>query len=540
MSNKSFLTLFGALNGSASKVTGTNFDRIRSNIDHLTFGKNAPQMSLSQKKNILENLTNTQRKKIKQYVNKNYSVSNFDKYYQFLSPEIEGINRTAINVTDCLKGNESTKFDVDLLINKDYNVSGEQFIKIRFKKPELDPSAVIPQGNYQVRFWYTNKPGIRSLEEIMAKSNTNSYDYFNRDAALFFHSQNTLYNMREKFDRLIGEDNGVEGSVYIQMSEVYEVRKIKTGFQTPKANPDNLDFYIPLIFNSSRDFNHRINSINFSKNTLSYTGKFAPSDELVFAAAFNLDDPLETPIPLKVKPLKFEICELISFISASNDLCYLLDINSSSNLFSDFYGSRSKILSEAEADIDIGRIGEVTQIAFAVRPANYRNSKDWDKFTQYDCYTSPIPVPVLDNGNIIISIDNLRSNIPVEVLDQIGIFYDGDKIFYNGENQNNENASFYSVLDPYVKSKRCFEYDPAEGLYHFNINPYVSNERIAMIYNFNALEKSMLRYRFKKDNPNISSNGDLIEKYELVMFYHKISAQNVSGNNISDFVLNNY
>jgi hypothetical protein len=529
--------------GTYSKVL---FDPVNADITKCLLRERIISSSRVNKKSYIDQVSMMDpqlKKKIIKSLENKWKFSYPNASYSPALIEVEGYDVKPINVpSNTLRTKTSTEFSINLSYNDNYNFVGSQFIRCIFKVPKLADPTQVPIG-YVPKFWYTGRPGIRLLQNISALSDTAEFDKYTQNDVLKFETDSLPDNIWEIWNKLIGQDLGVDSSAYNPSTEANEIHRIKIGYQTAKSDPDKLVVYIPLLFSHNRNLNDKINLAIFNKNTISFKGNFAPSNYMVRAAAFNPDSVESPPILLDVAPLEFESCDLYSLLSAVDDKMYAMNLGLFYNkLYNYIKHERYEITeSKSESLILRGR-GEVLQMAIAARPSSY--AADFDKWQELSpvvtsCY--PVPIAVADPanpGSFKISIVGSQVDKQVSPFKHINLMYNSIPMLVDGTKDGSGDPKIWELIDTFSKSYRYLDYQVRKtGLIYFNFNPHVNTKRIAALYNMSKLDRNYLKYTTSDVVPT-NPNGSLVSPYEVLVFRDIMNDHVMSGDSLVKVSIN--
>lgn len=490
------------------------------------------KQDIKAKTSMIASIPINKRKRIIKEMQHRFGFSYPNAKYMPVLTEIEGYDLKEVTVPDHILSNKKeTTFEVDFPYNANYTFVGSQFLTVETSVPELaDPSQV--PDDYIVKFWYCQKPGIRLIKRVEALSDISAFDSYKQEDVLKYENDCLPDNMYEIWNRLIGQDLGVDAQVYNVTNEFTEVRRIKNGYQTGKEVQEPLKLYIPLLFAHNRNLNDKINLSTFNKNTLSIKGEFALNSQIVRAAAFDPNNLGAAPIMLDVKPLTIVKCGLLSLFSALDNLMYALNMQIYySNLYS--YTKSDRYETKDSRNIKLKNRDESLQLAVIARPKWYANDFDyWTEFTpvQKQCY--PVPVAQLNplTGLYSVVVQGAEYLEPIQPFEYINLFHNGICMMADGSKDGTGDPEIWNNVDVYSKSIRYPNYRVRKpGMVYFNFNPHVNTKKIACIYNFGKLSDSYLVLKFNPDIGINSNNGDLNEPYELIVYSDAINNHIASG-----------
>lgn len=521
------------------------FTPVRDDITNCLFKERVLPSGTISKKMFIESvsmLDAVTKKKIIKFLEKKYKFSYPNASYSPTLIEVEGYDVKQINVpSNQLVNGKTTDFEVDIPYNVNYNFIGSQFIKCVFSLPELENPSQIPRG-YEAKFWYTTKPGIRLLNEILAMSDTSEFDSYKQNDVLKYENDSLPDNLYELWNQMIGQDLGEDAVVYNPSTEANEVHKLKIGYQTAKAKPDKLTVFIPLLFAHNRNLNDKLNMAIFNKNTISFKGKFAPSNYIVSAAAFSTTDASLAPVPLSVQALKLESCQLYSLMSAVDDSMYAMNLGLFYNKLYDYTKHERYEISESRNTFKLRGKGEVLQMALICRPASY--ASDFDKWTEFTptvstCY--PVPIAIDDPANpgtMKVAIFGAQSSIPVRPFRYVNLIYNGIPMLVDGTKDGSGDPAIWELVDTFSKSMRYNNYRVRNtGMIYFNFNPHVNTKKIAAVYNMSKLQDNVLQYA-TSDGIATNPNGSLPSPLEIIVFRDILNDHLMSGDSIVKTAIN--
>lgn len=522
------------------------FDPVRSDIANCLMkmkiinSRNITKKMFTEKVSMLDSLD---KKKIIKYLEKKYKFSYPNASYSPTLIEVEGYDVKPINVpSNRLVNGKQTEFEINIPYNVNYNFLGSQFIKCVFKVPKLSNPSAVPQ-NYEAKFEYTAKPGIRLLQKIQAMSDIAEFDSYGQNDVLKFENDSLPSNIYKLWNDLIGQDLGTETVVYNPSTEANEVHIMKVGYQTPKADPGQLVVYIPLLFAHNRNLNDKLNLAIFNKNTLSFKGRFAPSEYMVRASAFSTTSLTTPSIPLSVDALEFESCELYSLVSAVDDTMYAMNLGLFYNKLYDYTKHERYEIGESKHEsFYIKGQGEVLQMAIMCRPVSYAaDFERWTEFTPVRDVCYPVPVAVDDPANpgfMKVSILGSLARLPIRPFKYINLMNNSIPMLVDGTKDGSGDPAIWEIIDTFSKSYRYLDYQVRKtGMIYFNFNPHVNTKRIAALYNMSKLLYSYLKYATSDGVPT-NPNGSLVNPYEVIIFRNILNDHLMSGDSIVKTAIN--
>lgn len=158
--------------------------------------------------------------------------------------------RSAVEVgtsTQLPRPNEDAELRFNLRANNGDFIH-DQVIKVVFEakgNPNASASAM--------RYRYCDYPGIRMFKEIRLSVDKDDIDVYTPEDVLFYMENRLSEDKRRAWEKLLGQQETLQGTYYHEDRNIDEVRFFKDGAQTFKPYQPPLELWIPLIFDHNRD-----------------------------------------------------------------------------------------------------------------------------------------------------------------------------------------------------------------------------------------------------------------------------------------------
>lgn len=452
----------------------------------------------------------------------------------------------------CLPADEKSTFEVDIPTPADQTYLAEQFLRTRLSiqpfseeellafeanppegiepveiaNPDFDESLpvdavtnpetiVVAFDRNNIRYEWVNLPGIRFVDSVGLHSDTTciqSYTYHN---ALLEYNEFLPLGSKELYNKLIGQDDGIESDAVFPDSDVIYRTKMRTGAQTPKKVPEELSMYIPLMFEHNSSSASKLNLGVIKERTLRFTGTLAKGRHMARATYM-----CGTRNVVCIGHPRVCIEDFTLIGSYGKYLDNVVDgINSRRTwkLYFRQWVNQINTLSDLDnSDIEIRAKSVVEAFLVAVRPASYEDDFElWQYFQPVEQICSPTPIIVDDklvpgdNRNCL-AIGPSITKKPLCVVKKIGILY-GDT-----ELEAIEDPEVYTDLAKWKMasgpSRDVIRINT--GVHYLKVNDKYPRKKFSNLGNFAGLDRSILKVEFKDglcDNENI-----LDQPYQVV------------------------
>lgn len=408
------------------------------------------------------------------------------------------------------------KFKVEIPINPLWTFVGTQYLHIKTQPPKLaakygdqyDPT------DPNLKFRYTQKPGIRAIKEISAVSNDVVFQPYKQHDVLRFDKEMVEENTWEAWNYLIDHDLGTESVVYNHFLNAEIMTKVKVGHQTPKHEQQGLDLYIPLFFDFNKCFDTKLNTASTVPGTLKIEGELEFSHNMVQAQLYD-DDVTVEPIILDCDPLVIEEIELYTEQISSTDLVHSLYALKNKSIFVRYWDSHSYSILDNDSCEMIAIKGESNTESYtvAVRPRSYADHFDnWVYLSEVEklCVSCPILTPqnqILNNIAVLPSISYLET----DPLDKIFLECDGFIL------KSELPVKYYGSAEQFRVAKNHSAFRPRmRQLYKFNFDYFYKNNILTGSCPQGKLAPVTFGYKFK--NKYLVDRGLLKEEWEFIIF----------------------
>lgn len=502
----------------------------------------SPNDTQSSAANKIGMLSVRDKKRIIKEMEKRFKFSYPNSSYAPTLQEVEGYSTHDINVADQLYQNANTGFEANVPYSINYNFLGSQFIQLEFETPTLANQSYVPPQGSQVRYWYSNRPGIRAMPRIQINSDAAEFDSYKDYDVLKYENDSLPENTERLWQELIGQDRGKDANVYNPSESVHQVLRFKDGYQTAKAAPGQLKVFIPLLFAHNRNLNDKINMAIFNKRTINIKGEFAASRHLVRAAAFSTNSVEVAPVELEVAPLKIKKCVLLNLVSSVNDVMFALNLGLFYNKLYDYTKHETYPTMLKKNGQKLRGTGEVLQMAIMARPKSY--SDDFDKWSELTpvtstCHAVPIVIDDVNNpGMKKVAVGSARTYQQIQPFKSISLYYNGANLLTDGTKDGSGDPALWFKIDPFIKSLKYPDYFVRRnGMIYFNFNPHVNTKRIGCVFNMGKLKDSILNFEMSDEIPsNIAL--DLNEPYEIFVFRNILNNHIMAGDSVTKNMIN--
>lgn len=168
---------------------------------------------------------------------------------------------------------------------------------------KIGSTSVLNTGD---RFFYSNFLGHRLLKRVAFSVNGNPLDEYDSDVYNMHFNFFVTSNKEVGWKRNVGQEQCLEGHLFIEDLDIRECRDYKEGPQTPKGTHNAIDMWIPLLFWFNKDPRLAIPSVS-----IPYGQRFIDIDLATLAeiTCFQ-DDGSSTGIGETFTPPTIDECEL--------------------------------------------------------------------------------------------------------------------------------------------------------------------------------------------------------------------------------------
>ena len=386
------------------------------------------------------------------YQSHKFSVPSFN-YYQRLTPNSQVNFGNLISFTL----NNTDQFIGDIVLNVKIDSIGD---------PTLNGPAISRQNAPQ--FHYCDYPGVRLTKLSTFEIDDIKYESYEPRTTMMYRQFDLPVDYYSSWDICHGQEQPIDGYVYMPDSQCKIKQQILNGPQTPKTYQPVLDLWIkgnfffnhennPLpvggIYTKSRTISYQLENLSnilFVRiNGQSYG--YGTSEASNAAAAMG--------IILPDSPKIISVGLYVNNISMDSDI-YRLYIQQVGYCIYRLHNSYSIQLVNSTGIQLLDRLRYATEsIRFGLQPLQNQQMMDsWYKFTGANQNTIPVPIYLSDpnGGAPNISIANVRYRIPTQVIDTCGFYIKG------------EDNKLYDLISPtfyssYLQTRSHMLYAPSDS-----------------------------------------------------------------------------
>lgn len=335
------------------------------------------------------------------------------------------------------KINSTLTTECQFVVGTDSDFIGDVVLHIKF--PALgNPNADISTAD---RYQYTNYPGIAALQECrFVYNNKNVFTIKQFDILVY---QEFLCNDLSGWLDCIGQSKPCDARVYNPDLQVYEVRQILNGYQTPKSYQPPLDIWIRFIFPFTDSTKNALPNFNV-QNML------AKSFEITLSKLTNIIKKTNSSgveLPMNITDLVLSTCEVyVEYITTMPIISSIVKSAEKFQAPTRYVLSYSKITNLENGDFNLGRVKyPIENIYFGFRPVENKDSFDnWFKF----CTVIPKKekvIMLLNNplGPPFMVNRDLEYNASANVVEKIGVYVNNIPFYEMAD------STFYSNYLPY-------------------------------------------------------------------------------------------
>lgn len=184
---------------------------------------------------------------------------------------------------------------------------GDMVVHIRFSAIG-DVNADLVTGT---RYRYCDYPGMRLAKKVRFNVNNNPIDEYNDYDTIMYNNFEVQEDKRAGWDRCMGHDRGVVGTLYQSQPQINECKLVKNGAQTFKTYQEPLDLWIPLLFWFCEDPSQFLPSINIPNGQRRVIIDLAAYTDIIQAGVLSTDINGNITInPVDAPTLNIEIADL--------------------------------------------------------------------------------------------------------------------------------------------------------------------------------------------------------------------------------------
>lgn len=491
-------------------------------IDHIASRSISFQQSVGSGKDpitALIDLTTEEKNQILKVLADDKKLCNIPKFWGIIPHMFrpQFVPKTGINTFSVLAGKRPRiKFDIDFPINPLVTFIGFQYLRLRTEKPVLAKKYGDQYDLSKIKYKYVNKPGIRAFRELQLTSNGNIIQTYDYKDLLRFYTERLPENVFEIFNKLIGHDLGYHAEVYNHFTETKTITKLANGYQTPKADQDGLDLFIPLFFDHNMCFESKFNISSFIEGTMTVEGTFEYS-HLMVKAQYYEDDLTIDPIDLDCEPLRLAEFGLGNECFFVSDRLHNIMLCKNLSKFVRYWHNQTGTIKDNDPMnmIEIKGKGDVEAYTFCIRPKSYdEDFEKWEFFSEVEkiCCPTPIIVPSAPGVFNAVAVKPSSAFKQISPLESIMLEAGGFELKPEYE------CEYYSLIEQYKMARTYPHYRPRDNfLYKFNFNYFYMTECTSGIFpQAKFPEKLHIFYKFRKDY--IDYDGLLNEPWEYIIF----------------------
>ena len=386
------------------------------------------------------------------YKQHKFSVPTFN-YYQRIMPT----SQVSFDSLLSFPLNNTDQFIGDIVLNLKISAIG-------------DPTLVGPALSRQnaPQFHYCDYPGVRLTKLSTFEIDDIKYESYEPRTTMMYRQFELPVDFYESWDTCHGQEQPIDGYVYMPDSQCKVKQQILNGPQTPKTYQPVLDLWIkgnfffnhednPLpvggIYTKSRTISYnleKLSNILFVRlNGQSYG--YGTQEAISAAAALGITLP---PSPTIISAGLY-----VNNISMDSDIyrLYIQQVGYSIYRLHNTY--KIQLVNSTGIQL-LDQLRFATEsIKFGLQPLQNQQMMDsWYKFTGANQNTIPIPIYLADpnGGSPNISIANIRYRIPTQVIDTCGFYIKGEDnklydltspVFYSSYLQTRP-GMLYAPTDP--------------------------------------------------------------------------------------------
>jgi hypothetical protein len=479
---------------------------------------------------VLAQLTPDQRAKMSEKVralNPQYNATKYTACLQEIANYRNEVDIKLAGTTRYLTSNK-LEFNVDIPIDDERLYIGDQYFKTQLVMDAIPQSTINawiaspPNGlaifdPTKIRYRWTQKPGIRFIQEVTFNSDVSGLYTFKQNTILLKDKEFIPHHSKKLWNSLIGHDMGEKSEVVLPDTDAVEIRRIKLGAQTPKASAEPLNMFIPLWYDFNTDPALKLNTGTFRQKSLSFSGLLAPAQYMAIA---EYHDGTTQPFFLVTPKVKVQKFSLIGCYTRLSEYLHALNIYQPwSRLVSIIKEERHVALDLDEPiTVDSKSLAEVLSVV--IRPVEYET--DFDRWTDF-CVSQRVivQVPIIINNLVGVpqqaAVGAATCYIPVSIIDEIGVRHDEIDL------KETIDPFFYSTLASYKDGFKNTQYMPDvyTGVHHFKFNESFPRKQFSSLINFASLAKPEVVFKFKPGM--ISIENILSQPWETLFFIHTIN-----------------
>jgi hypothetical protein len=397
-------------------------------------------------------------------------------------------------------------------------------MKLRFRKPEIDttkfdPATIPDYDETKIRYSYCAKPGIRLLPEYTLMCESAEVQPIKMEQLLAMDEQLIQDQARVLWNYLIGQDNGVETEMVLPDTNAVQITKLKYGYQTPKAEQEELCVYMPLQFFYNTDFKNRLNTGMFKEGTLSIHGLLERSDLIVRADYYDgLENP---PIRIPLRPLEIAEHRLVSNYIRVGDYLHALDLYSIMSRIIEIVDVHKYHIKDLDNCIVLKGKGSLETMLTYIRPKGYNDDFYlWDKFSEVEEITTQIPALINGPGGDPnqCGVGVAKHYKQVKNITEIGLKWGDIDI------KEVKPTIFYEVISKHRLSRQTDLFkvqNPENGIFMFLFNDHYLTRQLSCLFNMDSIREPILEIKFNENLVDLEQRLD--KEYEIVVLSYTLN-----------------
>jgi hypothetical protein len=428
-----------------------------------------------------------------------FSVPSFN-YYQRIIPT----SQLSFGNNLIFPLNNTDQFIGDIVLNIKIAAIGD---------PTLTGPAISRQNAPQ--YHYCDFPGVRLTKLSTFEIDDIKYESYEPKTTMIYRQFDLPLDYQQAWDVCHGQEQPIDGYVYMPDSQCKVKQQILNGPQTPKTYQPVLDLWIkgnfffnhennPLpvggIYTKSRNITYNLENISnilfVRLNGQSYG--YGTQEAISAAAALGITLP---PIPNIISASLY-----VNNISMDSDI-YKLYIQQVGYCVYRLHNSYKIQLVNSSGIQLLDKLRFATEsIRFGLQPLQNQQMIDsWYKFTGATQNTIPIPIYLSDpNGSAPnISIANVRYRIPTQVIDTCGFYIKGE----DNKLYDLTSPTFYSS---YLQTRLGMLYAPSDpGLMAITFNRPKNDEYLETNGYFDLTQMRELYFNWTSSYINMNNPVEL-------------------------------
>lgn len=368
--------------------------------------------------------------------------------------------------------------DINFPLNNTEQFISDIVLNVKIEGVGSDLSGPALSHPNALQYHYCDYPGVRIAKQSTFLIDDQVYEQYYPENSIMYRQLDLATEYRRSWDICHGQEQPIEGFMYMPDNQVKIKQQILNGPQTPKYYQPPLDLWIKGNFFFNNDSNPLIvGGVYHKSRTITY--KLESLSNILFVRINGQSYGYNTPECIAAVGRILPEPKILSAVLYANNLSmdpevYNLYVNQIGYMIYRMHNMTTVTLTSPSGQQLLDRIRFPTEsIRFGLQPISNQLIMDsWYKFTGITQNTIQTPIYMLDpdNGPPILSVANVRYNTIIQTFDQCGFYMKGS------------DNRLYDLLPPvfyanYLRTRQDLMFAPEDpGLMAILFNRKTSNE----------------------------------------------------------------